>query len=103
MPDICDIAQKARAKIADPFWETVDNFCEDAEANKCNSSGLEASVLDRAFDTTQQTLNRANIACLNVIKRPIQRPAVQGTSADFDSHETVWPQVAVELSVYRAL
>ncbi|EPX81600.1 DUF4387 family protein [Litoreibacter arenae] len=99
MSRLGDMVLKVRSKNAGPFWLTVDIFCgtPDAYAQVCASvTGDRVAAL---FKVSPDTVDRYEMASLNVVKFSLPRPAVQGTREDRDMHGASFAALVAELDV----
>lgn len=99
MPELRNIAEKARSKNAGPFWVTVDIFCGSEAAYIRVRDGLTLQQLAECFQMPAQLIKRFDIEDLRVVKISVPRPTVQGMADDRDMHGASWGALVGELEI----
>ena len=99
MTRLGDIVAKVRSKNAGPFWLTLDIFCGTPEVLRRVSAALTREAAAALLQTDPETLERYEIAELNVLKLSLPRPAIQGTPGDRDMHGASYANLLAEMEI----
>ena len=99
MSTLGDVAVKVRSKNAGPFWLTVDIFCGTPEVFAQVCASVASGRIATLFNVPSDTVDRYDMASLNVLKFSLPRPAIQGTREDRDMHGASFAALVAELEL----